>query len=167
MAAHTVRPRARPSGSNRLGQPPSSPVRSSRSPWAWVLTAAAVAVAGAAAVPPPAAAHSFLTHPLPAWEAVAGCRVGGTPGFMYNCKGPCPNAGGYPMRDGLDEEHPTAVWARGESVEVRWARYVLSVAGGGNVLDCVCHNGSVLGVTSASEGRVSWPVGCATVLLCL
>lgn len=128
MSPRAVRPPAAPYRSGRCEAAASFSCRSPRSSWTWVLAAAAVAVSSLATIVRPAAAHSFLTQPLPAWEAVAGCRVGGTPGFMYNCKGPCPNAGGYGLRDGLDEAHPTAVWARGESVEIRWARYVL---GGG------------------------------------
>lgn len=122
MSSPAVRPQAVPYRDGRCGTAASPSCRSPRSPWTWALAAAAVAISGAAAAVRPAAAHSFLTHPLPAWEAVAGCRVGGTPGFMYNCRGPCPNAGGYGLREGLDEAHPTAVWARGESVEIRWAR---------------------------------------------
>lgn len=122
MSSWAVRPQADPFRHGRCGAAAFPSGRSPRSPWTWALAAAAVVISGAAAAVRPAAAHSFLTHPLPAWEAVAGCRVGGTPGFMYNCKGPCPNAGGYGLRDGLDEAHPTAVWARGEPVEIRWAR---------------------------------------------
>lgn len=124
MSSWAVRPQADPFRDGRCGAAAFPYGRSPRSPWTWALAAAAVLISGAAAAVRPAAAHSFLTHPLPAWEAVAGCRVGGTPGFMYNCKGPCPNAGGYGLREGLDEAHPTAVWARGEPVEIRWARYV-------------------------------------------
>lgn len=124
MSPPAVRPQAVPYRDGRCGAAASPSCRSPRSPWTWALAAAAVTIFGAAAVVRPATAHSFLTHPLPAWEAVAGCRVGGTPGFMYNCRGPCPNAGGYGLREGLDEAHPTAVWARGEPVEIRWARYV-------------------------------------------
>lgn len=140
MSPSAVRPQPVPYRDGHCGAAASPSCRLPRSPRTWALAAAAVAIFGAAAVVRPAAAHSFLTHPLPAWEAVAGCRVGGTPGFMYNCRGPCPNAGGYGLREGLDEAHPTAVWARGEPVEIRWARYVFCGGGrvGGRGQRCLC-----------------------------
>lgn len=68
----------------------------------------------------PAAAHSFLTVPLPL-STMPGCRIGGsgTDAVFGKCGGPCPNAD---FRADSSVANPAAVYRRGGTYEVRWSR---------------------------------------------
>jgi len=81
-----------------------------------VLLATVTALATSA--PAPAAAHSFLSMPLPI-SRLDGCRIGGVGGTPGNCPGPCPNSD---FRLDTSSKNPAAIYRRGSKYEVRWTR---------------------------------------------
>lgn len=102
-------------------QPPRCRCRPARRPRLRLLvTALLIAVAAATSVAHHAAAHSFLTVPLP-MSLMAGCRIGGSGSgaVLSHCGGPCPN-GGY--RADSSAANPAAVYRRGGRYEMRWSR---------------------------------------------
>lgn len=84
------------------------------------MTTLLLAVAAATSTARPAAAHSFLTVPLPL-STMAGCRIGGSgnDAVFGKCGGPCPNSG---FRADSSVANPAAVYRRGATYEVRWSR---------------------------------------------
>lgn len=81
--------------------------------------AAAAAVVGVATLlaATPARAHTWLTVP-PSMSTMEGCRIGGSPGHVVSCPGPCP------AMDATSARQPpvTTTYNRGALIEVRYTR---------------------------------------------
>lgn len=78
-----------------------------------------IVVTGIAIVLKSTTAHSHLAQPLPTRKLH--CRVGSQQG--RDCYGPCPLPDDYGRLNQLvSPEQPAEIWARGESVTIRWHR---------------------------------------------
>ncbi|CAN8071063.1 unnamed protein product [Agarophyton chilense] len=62
--------------------------------------------------------HSFLTVPMPI-STVETCRVGGNPGWLAFCGGPCPD---FNFRYDMRPEHPAAEWQRGSEQTIHYSK---------------------------------------------
>lgn len=142
---------SRRSPSRRPGPLP-SPLRRRRRLVPALSAAAAVATVAAAAAAvvsllTPAVAHTWLTVP-PSMSTMEGCRIGGSPGHVVSCPGPCP------AMDATSARQPqvTTTYTRGALIEVRYTRnnhegtLVSGRAEGGTVRGRTCEGG---------EGRAS------------
>jgi len=78
-------------------------------------------VAAATTAPTPAAAHSSLHKPV-SMSYATDCRIGGPPGFIRNCPGPCPNMKIRRTGRGSSVDKPAIVIGRGASLPVVWGR---------------------------------------------
>jgi len=86
-------------------------------------TAAAAATAGlvfvalSALAPTPSIAHTFLTVPQ-SMSHIEGCRIGGSPGYVVSCPGPCPAHTKAMLRD----PPTTTTIRRGGVLNLRYSR---------------------------------------------